>query len=46
MADLNPKVMGSAWPPWVRPTMMVPACWPQSSARRRMTSAKRFSTQA
>ena len=37
-AILNPKVMGSAWMPWVRPIMGVSL---NSQARRSSTSARR-----
>ncbi len=40
-AALNPKVIGSAWIPWLRPTMAVDRCW---IASRRTTSARRLSS--
>ena len=40
-AALKPNVIGSAWMPWLRPTIGVSRCW---SARRRTTSISRASS--
>ena len=53
-ASLTPKVVGSAWTPWVRPTQSVPACSraraasvaTSSSAPARTTSPAAFSCSA
>ena len=42
-ATLNPNVIGSAWMPWLRPTIGVARCW---RARRRTTSTSRASSRS